>query len=226
MNSFAYININPIVFDKKIDNGGEAQEYTINNITNRTLKYRVYVEKNSEKFDMTQWAEVYPKNITVRPGEEKTIKLYINSPLDTPNGEYSTTLGLKEIGLPNVKKNRGLLEIYTNLKIKIYGYVGKMDPKLEYKNLKVLKGKFIESFLIDGDIKNNSGRRVNLEFLLSDGKQNYLLGESRVKKDEVLTLNKLKIFKENKELQKNYSNIKILYIQEKGSNKSLKTIEI
>lgn len=43
VNIFGYININPVTFDKKIDDKGEVQEYTLYNPTQNTLKYQLYL---------------------------------------------------------------------------------------------------------------------------------------------------------------------------------------
>mgnify|MGYP002964721256 CR=1 FL=1 len=75
----AYMNIYPVNFDKRIDGIGETEEYTITNTTDKILKYRVYLE-SSEENDMSKWIQVYPDSVILKPGQEKKVKLYINSP--------------------------------------------------------------------------------------------------------------------------------------------------
>ena len=40
--SFAYMSINPVIFDKRIDNGGGREEFFVSNPTKTEVGYRVY----------------------------------------------------------------------------------------------------------------------------------------------------------------------------------------
>lgn len=119
MQTFSYINIYPLNFDKRIDGIGEVQEYVLTNITSENRKYRVDIEKVGEK-DMSEWIEVYPKTLTLSPGEEGVIKVYINSSSLAQEGEYSSILNIRELAVPNLKKKEEQIEVYTNLKMRIY----------------------------------------------------------------------------------------------------------
>lgn len=191
--TYGYMNVYPVTFDKRIDGLGETEEYTITNTTNKILKYRFYVEP-SEHNDMSKWIELYPESLILKPGQEKKVKLYINSPTDTKEGEYSATLGIKELGIPKITKENNLLEVYTNLKMKIYGYVGELPIKLNFKDFKVAKDKDIK---LMGKIENISKRRVDLEFLYINGKDEYILAEERIRKDETLDLESVSLYLDN-----------------------------
>lgn len=226
MQIFAYMNISPVNFDKRIDGIGNFQEYKINNITNKTLKYRIYKEAG-EGNDMSSWMEIYPENLTLNPGQEKKIKVYINSPSNIPKGEYNAILGIKEIGIPTKENPKGTLEVFTNLKLKIYGYIGELNPKLDLNNIKVQKGKNKEEFQMFGKIYNKSNRRIDIEVLLGNSEQKYLIGEKRLRKGEELDLKNLKSLNmNNKDLEKNYKKLNTIYIYEKGNTKVLNYFNI
>ena len=124
---FSYINIHPVEFNKKIDDQGGLVEYTLYNRMNRTVRYNISLSDSKDK-SMKDWGEVYPTTLTLKPGEEKTVKLFIKAPKNTPSGEYSAILNIKEMEFPNIdkikSKNTNLI-VLTNLTIEILGYVGK-----------------------------------------------------------------------------------------------------
>lgn len=168
--SFSYMNVDPVIFDKRIDNGGSTQEYHITNVTNTPVGYRIYTEKIPEtKNDMTSWIEYYPRELKLSPGETGKIKVLIEAPDKTKEGEYISTLGIKEVNIPTSEKKNSTVQIYTNLKIEIAGFVGDLKPELELKNLN-LDGNNLKL-----EIKNIGNIRTKVEVYLSD-----LKGDNKV----------------------------------------------
>lgn len=168
--SFSYMNVDPVIFDKRIDNGGATQEYHITNVTNTPVGYRIYTEKIPEiKNDMTPWIEYYPRELKLSPGETGKIKVLIESPDSVKKGEYISTLGIKEVNIPTSEKKNSTVQIYTNLKIEIAGFVGDLKPELELKNLN-LDGNNLKL-----EIKNIGNIRTKVEVYLSD-----LKGDNKV----------------------------------------------
>ncbi|MGL4866306.1 MAG: hypothetical protein ACRC4T_24705 [Cetobacterium sp.] len=138
LKSFAYMQVAPIIFDKRIDKGGAIQEFYITNPTNQEVGYRIYKEKSDTGLDMTQYMEFYPKTLKLKSGESGKIRVYIEAPKDSTEGEYTTIMGIKEINIPSVKKSgNGNVIIYTDLKLELAGYVGDLKPNLEIKDLKL-----------------------------------------------------------------------------------------
>ena len=116
--SFAYMSINPVIFDKRIDNGGAVEEYYISNPTKTEVGYRIYVEPSDNGKDMSKWIEYYPTSIKLKPGETKKINVLIEAPEKAPKGEYTGILGVKEITVPaSLKNNKAGVNVYTDLKI-------------------------------------------------------------------------------------------------------------
>ncbi len=223
--SFAYVNIYPLSFDRRIDSMGGIRDFTLTNTTNKIVKYQINILRNSEKQDMSSWTEVYPRTLTLKPGAKGEIKMYTRAPKGTPIGEYCTVLNIKELEVPKDKK---AVNVFTNLKINLYGYVGKLDSSISLKNFKSFKGKNIDDIKLNGVVKNESLRRVNLEIVLADSneKNGILICETKLKKGEEIDLSNLKVFNDSKNQNKNYSKLEYIYFYEKGIGKFLKREKI
>lgn len=164
--SFSYMNIDPVIFDKRIDNGGSTQEYHITNITNTPVGYRIYTENPEAKNNMTSWIEYYPRELKLDPGETGKLKVFIEAPENTREGEYISTLGIKEVNIPTSNKKNSMVQIYTNLKMEIAGFVGDLKPKIQIDDLS-----FNENNL-KLKLKNVGEIRTKVEVYISDLKGN------------------------------------------------------
>lgn len=122
INALGYINIYPSKFEKSIKKE-TYEEFTLYNRTQRDIKYRVYLEDIEGKKSMTDWIEVYPKSIVLKPLEEKIIKLSVKAPENAPAGEYNSNLVIKEIESVKKTKNESKVKVMTMLKLKLKGYV-------------------------------------------------------------------------------------------------------
>lgn len=160
--AFAYINITPITFDERIDREGGAKEYILSNSSKKNKRYRIYVESTEEIKDMTDWVEWYPKSVSLKSGESKKIKVLITAPDEAKRGEYTTKLCIKELETPTEKEN---VNILTNLKIELAGYVGDIKPKLtvEIKNKDAQNKEFV--------IKNTGEIRRRFEIYTGDNEK-------------------------------------------------------
>lgn len=183
--SFSYIQISPIILDKQIDKGGSNQEFFITNSTSKDVAYRIYKEKSDNGYDMTSFLEYYPKTLKLKPGETDKIKIYIQSPTGSPNGEYTTLLGIKEIPTIQSKnqKKSGLI-LYKDLKIELAGFVGDSTPKLK------IKKEFLKDRL-SFNISNFGKTRTKVEvFLKSDNKELLFLDSFRLLSETSKNYNK------------------------------------
>ena len=125
-------------FDEKIDGDVGYKEYILTNNTQRTLKYRIYAEKKENDLDMTSWTEIYPKVISLKPGQREKVKVFIQAPKSTNNGEYITNFCIKEIEYPN-SETRQKLQVFTNLKIELAGFVGEDLGKVKCKVIRCIE---------------------------------------------------------------------------------------
>lgn len=123
---FSYINLYPLKFEKNIAHGA-GEEFTLYNRTTKTVKYRVYIEEVEGKKSMADWVEVYPKSVTLTPLKEDTLRLYVQAPKGTPEGEYQANLVIKEISLPLPEADKEDREkktkILTMVKLRLKGIV-------------------------------------------------------------------------------------------------------
>lgn len=209
LSTFSYMNVDPVIFDKRIDNGGAIQEYHITNVTNSPIGYRIYTEKIPEaNNDMTSWIEYYPRELKLSPGETGKIKVLIEAPDKVKKGEYISTLGIKEVNIPTSEKKNSTVQIYTNLKMEIAGFVGDLKPEIELKNLSLDENK------LKLELKNIGKIRTKVEVYLSD-----LKGENKIFIDSARLLqDKGKIITKTVELNNLKNNkIKILVLDMQGN---------
>lgn len=213
-----YVNIYPVKFDKNIDDNTGDETYYLYNSTENTVRYRIYVDtvKGKENSDMSKWIEYYPKGVTLKPNEEKTIKLHIEAPKGAKSGEYSAILGVKEVPMP-MASTGNLMDIYTDLKLEITGFVGNLKPVLNTENIKVhleKNGKIEGS----GVVQNTGNRRADFQFYLinSKGKEKCIVGEQRLFKEREIDLDKIELKISDEEMKKSISKFDSFLIREKG----------
>lgn len=122
--SLGYINIYPTEFDKDITNGA-TQIFKLYNRTDEERRYRIYIE-NVGKNSMSQWIEIYPQSISLKPLEEDEIRIAITPPSSISKGEYRAKLVIKEVEIPRKKKEKKV-KLMTLFKLNMKGYVGEKD---------------------------------------------------------------------------------------------------
>lgn len=219
--SYSYVNIYPVRFDKSIDRDSGDETYVLHNSTGKRVRYRVYVDKvKDDRKDMSEWVDYYPKSITLKPGESQNIKVEIKAPKGTEEGEYLAVLGVKEIALPNEgSPNDDILNIFTDLKLEIAGFVGDIKPKLNTLGIG-LKIDDEGNLYPEGVVQNIGDRRGNFEFYMinSKGKERYLLGERRLLKEREIDLVDIGLKIIDEETRKNIRKFDTFIIKEKDRN--------
>ena len=207
--SYSFTNINPTIFDKRIDDGGATQEFYISNPTSSEIGYRIYKEQSDSGKDMSSWIEVYPTSLKLKSGETKKIKIFVEASEKSEKGEYTAILGVKEVAVPMSTKESAGVAIYTDLKLEIAGFVGDLKPDLKIKNLKIKDSKLKFSIKNVGDI------RTKVEaYIETKGKEPLYLDSFR------LLQNKEKEFETNIDLNK-YKKETKLVIYDLKNNKLL-----
>ncbi|MEG0235841.1 MAG: hypothetical protein RR523_04780 [Cetobacterium sp.] len=192
VSSKAYINIYPLKFDKRIDKGGEVQEFVLTNITDKEQRYRVYVENDNKGNDMSKWSEIYPENITLKPGDQKKVLFFVKSPPNTKNGEYTAILGIKELEVPKSKKDK-TLKVLSNLKMTLYGYIGELSDKIQLKNIDIKINTGIITNL-SGEVRNIGEKISEIEIYFGSKKQkDQYIGEARIKVNEQIDLQDIEV---------------------------------
>ena len=227
--SFGYVNIYPMKFDKNIDGNEGYETYYLYNPTEKTVRYRIYTDKVEDDInDMSKWIEVYPKSITLKPNEEKEIKIQAKAPSETKSGEYTAVLGIKEIPLPETKDSNNVLDIFTDLRLEIIGFVGDLKPKLSTKNIEVTINKKGE-IITEGIVQNRGTRRGIFEFFFvnSKGKEKCLAGEVRLLTNRETDIRNINIKIEDEYMKKDIFKYDTFVIKEKGrSDRNIESFKI
>ena len=229
VNIFGYININPVTFDKKIDDKGEVQEYTLYNPTQNTLKYQLYLTDEEIEKSMKNWIEIFPTTVTLKPGRSGKFKVFVKAPKGVPKGEYLVTVGIKEIALPKLNlTDTSTVQILTHLKMDLAGYVGDLTPKIFLKDFSTTLKENNLNF--NGLIANVGERRGTLDFYLAEnkGKNPVYVGNLRLLKGEKMSASKLnqKLTSHDKNLIKNFAKYNTLVVKDSLSKKVLYEGEI
>lgn len=210
---FAYINIHPTTFDKRIDFEGSYEEYTLVNTSNNPIMYRIYTEKdNNSNLNMESFMEYYPRSLVLKPGEMGKIQLSISSNSKITEGEYSGILGIRELPVFNEKNNKNSgVQILTDLKLALMGYAGNISPKLIFKNLKITNKE--NKNILNGLIKNSGKLRGKYEIYINE----HFLGNLRILPEEELDFYKMdfsgefKLGKNNKLKILDYTTKELIY---------------
>ncbi|MGL4671514.1 hypothetical protein [Cetobacterium sp.] len=219
--SYSYLQIYPTTFDKNIDRIGSSETYELSNSTQNKVRYIFYVEKVENQKDMSSWMEFYPKTMVLNPGEKKKLTLFIKAPTNSPKGEYAGVLGIKELPVVTetdiINKNKSI-NILTNLKIELAGFVGQLPLVLKDKNVVLNK---VEKKL-SGIIENTGEKRATLMFYLlnTKTKKEYYIGSGRVMSKKEFNLSRLSKIKQTEDI-KHYNELII-----KDKNEIVKRIKI
>lgn len=135
-----------------------TQEVTVANSENKSLRYRVNIEKPSNQKDpnlyMGEWIRYYPKILSVPPKSSRVVRFRVTPPEGLEDGEYRAYLALEEI--PPKKEIRSTatpeedrdendsrvsLTSLMVFKLSIYGEKGKITPKVEFLQLDIVQNK-------------------------------------------------------------------------------------
>lgn len=182
MVSFSF-HMSPDDFGKRFDNGDGHQEYTFKNETGKTIRYRFEVlpGRNPET-SMHEWIEFEPKNMTIKNGESKKLKVFAKAPEGTPEGGYSFYLAANSVTVPQEVEGKedtvsAGATIGINMNVEMLGWVGDLPAKLKLEFHKITEedGKV----KLQGFVKNTTEKRyVNyiIEVIGKRGQRETLIG--------------------------------------------------
>ncbi|SJZ72113.1 hypothetical protein SAMN02745174_01384 [Cetobacterium ceti] len=160
--SFSF-HISPDGFGKRIDGDGGFQEYTFENKTGKTIRYRFAIlpGRNPEK-SMDKWIEFEPKFMTIKNGESKKLKLYAKSPPEAKIGDYSFYLAVNSVTIPGILEGKEG-EVTTgstvgiNMHIEMLGWVGDLPAKLKLEKYNFYEKD--EKVYFKGFVNNHTEKR-------------------------------------------------------------------
>lgn len=227
--TYSYININPVHFDKVITGKGDGQEYTLYNGTSLPVRYTVYLDKPEREKTMEEWIEYYPKSITLQPGSEGKVRIYIKTPEKIEAGEYRAILGFREMAVPTeeaMRKGESTVKLLTNLRMEITGFAGDISPQLEFSGTSILKRESSIEFL--GEIKNTGKRRGKYELYLTNSKnrEKYFLGDMNILSGEKVDFSQFNQEIKNEEFLKRFKSYDRVVITDRDSGEIAKMMLI
>lgn len=180
--SFAF-HMTPDGFGKRFDNDEGYQEFTFKNDTGKTIRYRFEVLPGRvEGKSMHEWVDFEPKNLTIRDGESKKMKLFAKAPEGTPVGDYSFYLAVNSVTVPGAVENKENAvttgtTIGINMNVEMLGWVGDLPA-----NLKLDSYEFYEKdgkLRFKGVVNNRTEKRFvryMIELTGNKGQKAVLLG--------------------------------------------------
>lgn len=172
-------NLTPTFFEKRIDGGGEYQEFVFKNDTDRTARYKISFLPGLGKFgNMSEWINYSPKILTIKPKSQGVLKVHIKAPNGTKEGEYSALLNAKTLPVPKLDRSpdeivSAAANIGIDVSLEIVSYVGDLKADLEITNLKVIEDKDKKGF-VTFNLKSKTPKRgVYYTVEVLEGNENF-----------------------------------------------------
>lgn len=115
-----------------------TEEVTITNSTSSPLRLEAFTESDlefSEKYNINSNITVFPKTISIKPGERQIVRFRVKPTSDIGDGEYKSYLTFKEIPgkikttVPEKNVNGTNIAIQTEISIGIFGEKGTPNVK-------------------------------------------------------------------------------------------------
>ncbi|MGL4510613.1 hypothetical protein [Cetobacterium sp.] len=139
--SYSYINIYPYRVYLDVQKGKKNEEIILYNKTTTTLRYKLSLKDKK----MESIISFYPSILTLKPGEEKEIKLKLeNNWKELEKKEHASEILIEQLKVPvkNSKgefvKSRGV-EVYPKIKIPLKVYLGNKEISLKKSSKTSLK---------------------------------------------------------------------------------------
>ncbi|MGL5725171.1 MAG: hypothetical protein ACRCXP_11710 [Cetobacterium sp.] len=214
----------PITFDKRIDNEDGYSEIVFQNISDKTIRYKISISSPPEgEKDMSEWVTVSPKILTVPAFDKRPLKIFAKSPRSVIPGEYAFNLKVDTVVIPTISKAedntiKGNSTVAFTPIVTMRGYVG--DPKFSenfnLENLRLDK----EKSIINTKIVNKSyiGKELAVSYV---GSNDFILGGSRLGRIPANFSKEVSLSLE-KDIKNNIKELKIYDIKELEEIKRIK----
>lgn len=172
------IDMSTTIFDQRIDTGG-YREIIFKNNDASPVRYKFTLKNGQKDRDMSKWAKVYPKVMTIPAYGEKVLKIFVQSPPNQKLGEYSMNLIVEPIEIPTIQSSNGKIKGNSTLKfipiIELLGYIGEQDftKNINLKDIKFMTkdNKIIFESILEN--KGNVGFNAGIKLI---GKDDSILG--------------------------------------------------
>lgn len=161
-----------------------AQEIVVQNPSTEKIRAEIKFERpqdTDEDSYMGKWIKVYPKILTLNPGQSKTVRFSVRKPQGVEDGEYKTMIVFDE-KKPQIQKQEmidengeritGEVMINFRIAIEAYGKVGKRQATGTINKLELKKEKNGTNLALDFSAGGNAYPLIfyRADFLDSHGK--------------------------------------------------------
>lgn len=167
--SFAYINVYPYRVYLDLQRDKKEEEIIIYNKTNSKLRYKVSL-KNSEILNTLTF---YPAIVTLEPGDEKIVKLTLESGWEKlEKKEYVGEILIEQLKVP-IRNSKGEfvrssgIEVYPKIKIPLRVYFGEKEIALKKLSKTALQNMSDREINFEVFLKKDNKNKSSLEFLTS-----------------------------------------------------------
>lgn len=132
----------PNIVESELRDGPVYEEIRITNMGTTYKKYELSIEKDSERYDLSNYIDFFPRVMDIPPKTQKSVRIVIRDlPYDhLEDGELRALLKINEIdsNLSSLYKSRGekdefgaRVEMKFSVAMMIYGRKGEMIPKID-----------------------------------------------------------------------------------------------
>ncbi len=161
--TFAFPRVYPSVVSMDIKSGRGRTELTVFNTENEIKKYKINirdVDNFGQPSEFAKYLKVFPKYIEIKPGEQQIVRVFAKEiPVsEFPIGEVRASLAIEEIKDENAKKYKSksedngvstMIAFEYVLNMAVYGYNGKLIPKVDVLDIKKDKGNVLTGKIIN-----------------------------------------------------------------------------
>ncbi|MGX6592627.1 hypothetical protein [Cetobacterium ceti] len=156
----------PMGFDKRIDDGSGYGEFSLRNHENHPIRYKISILDSGKKNNISKYASVYPKILTIPAQGEKFFKVYVDPKENIKPGEYSFIIGMKSVGIPflgkgEIKNSKPEVTMQAGVNVEMSCYAGNIKNYFDIKNpqfYKKIEKNGMKKKYFKGKILNNTGR--------------------------------------------------------------------
>ncbi|MCK4260082.1 MAG: fimbria/pilus periplasmic chaperone [Halanaerobiales bacterium] len=182
MASAIALQVAPHRFVFRIDQSN-TQETIVTNVSDKAVRFKIYTEVATDQAPeqyLGDWVIVYPRLVSLNPGDQKVIRFSVRPPNDLEDGEYRCYLYVEELYDKSAEATEveGVLmnfQLLTKIGINLYGQTGNITHR---GNLKDVEIECIENQLtIKGDFVNlgNSHLLTDVSILIFDSNRQLVI---------------------------------------------------
>lgn len=143
----AQVNVSPMIVEAQANRGQAQGVIKITNVSNEPYRARIYTEPftydrdqgfqtlKSSPNDLSPYLQFSPRELTLKPGQSRRVRLISRLAPNLPDGEYRAVVFTEELKqtLPDTTANRVVVK--TRIGVTVYVRKGNVSPKIAVDNV-------------------------------------------------------------------------------------------